>query len=223
MFRSFDLFGSNIGRLTYIVNRYILTESGESQFIEKLMNQKKEHILNCAMGILKEFGDQGLSMRKVAEKAEMRLSNLQYYFKTKELLLAALLEAFLLDYAKSMQSHSFLEFEDPEERLKQLLLYILNDIETGECAVVFKELWAIAERNVAVKKAVDNYYQNLHIMLFNVLEKVATDNCPAQQINNAVAILLPFIEGYCITRSNLRVSSEELSDHLATLLYKLLD
>jgi AcrR family transcriptional regulator len=187
------------------------------------MNQKKEHILNSAMAILKESGDQGLSMRKVAEKSEMRLSNLQYYFKTKELLLAALLEAFLLDYAKSMQSHSFLEHEDPEEQLKQLVLYILNDIETGECAVVFKELWAIAERNVAVKKAIDSYYQDLHIMLFNALEKIASDNCTTQQINSVVGILLPFIEGYCITRSNLRVSTEELSDHLATLLYKLLD
>jgi len=187
------------------------------------MNQKKKHILNCAMVILKESGDQGLSMRKVAEKAEMRLSNLQYYFKTKELLLAALLEGFLLDYAKSMQSHSFLEHENPEEGLKQLVLYILTEIETGECAVVFKELWAIAERNVAVKQAVDTYYQNLHIMLYTVLENVASDNCPAQQLNSAVAILLPFIEGYCITRSNLRVSTEELSNHLAILLYTLLD
>jgi len=187
------------------------------------MNQKKEHILNCAMAILKESGDQGLSMRKVAEKAGMSLSNLQYYFKTKELLLGALLEAFLIDYAKSMQSLSFLDQEDPEERLKQLLLYILKDIETGECAVVFKELWAIAERNIAVKKAVDKYYQDLHSMLFNLLERAASDNCQEQQINNAVAILLPFIEGYCITCSNLQVSAEELSEQLATLLYKLLD
>jgi AcrR family transcriptional regulator len=33
------------------------------------MNHKTDHILNCAMAILKEFGDQGLSMRKVAESA----------------------------------------------------------------------------------------------------------------------------------------------------------
>ena len=54
-------------------------------------------------------------------------------------------------------------------------------------------------------------------------DEISSDNCTTQQINSVVGILLPFIEGYCITRSNLRVSTEELSDHLATLLYKLLD
>ena len=58
------------------------------------MSSKIEHILNCAMSILKESGDQGLTMRKIAEAADMRLSNVQYYFKTKELLLGALLEGF---------------------------------------------------------------------------------------------------------------------------------
>jgi DNA-binding transcriptional regulator YbjK len=42
-------------------------------------------------------------MRKVAESADMRLSNVQYYFKTKDLLLGALLECFLVKYAESMQ------------------------------------------------------------------------------------------------------------------------
>jgi AcrR family transcriptional regulator len=51
------------------------------------MSLKTEHILQCAMTLLKASGDQGLTMRKVAEAADMRLSNVQYYFKTKELLL----------------------------------------------------------------------------------------------------------------------------------------
>lgn len=189
---------------------------------ETLMNNKIEHILKCAMVILKESGDQGLSMRKVADTAGMSLSNVQYYFKTKELLLSALLKAFLLDYTKSMQAISFIEQEDPKKRLEELLFYILDDIEKEECAVVFKEIWAIAGRNVEVKKAVDKYYQDLHRMLFDVLEKAAPEKCNEQQVNSAVAILLPFIEGYCITHSNLRVSSEKISEKLAEILYSLL-
>ncbi len=63
------------------------------------MKPKIEHMLNCAMTLLKDSGDQGLTMRKIAETANMSLSNVQYYFKTKELLLGALLEGFLLAYA----------------------------------------------------------------------------------------------------------------------------
>ena len=172
------------------------------------------------MTILKEPGDQGLAMRKVAEAAGISLSNVQYYFKTKELLLGALLEGFLLDYAASMQSLTFLDQPDSEKKLKRLTQYILNDIEKSDCAVVFKEIWAIAERNSAVKKAVDDYYTKLHIMLFDGLKQAAPKNCKDQQLNNAVAILLPFIEGYCITSSNLKISSKKISEQLALVLYK---
>lgn len=54
-------------------------------------------------------------MRKVAEAAGMRLSNVQYYFKTKELLLAALLAGFLVEYADSMQLLSLPEQDNPEK------------------------------------------------------------------------------------------------------------
>jgi AcrR family transcriptional regulator len=174
------------------------------------------------MAILKESGDQGLTMRQVAATAEMRLSNVQYYFKTKELLLGALLECFLVEYAESMQVLSFAEQQDSEKNLSLLVLHILNDIENSDCAVVFKEMWAIAERNSAVKKALNEYYNKLHAMLFAVLEQTAPENCQRQKLDNAVAILLPFIEGYCITSSNLNVSTEKLSDQLGQMLYQLL-
>lgn len=192
-------------------------------WIKKVMSSKTEHILQCAMTILKESGDQGLTMRKVAEAADMRLSNVQYYFKTKELLLAALLEGFLLDYGQSMQALILPEQLDAEKKLKHLTLHILNDVEKSECAVVFKEIWAIAERNSAVKQAVDDYYAKLHQMLFDELKQVAPKECKSQTINNAVAIFLPFIEGYCITSSNLKVSSKKLSEQLAIVLYNLLN
>ena len=116
------------------------------------MSPKIKHILNCAMNILKESGDQGLTMRKVAETADMRLSNVQYYFKTKELLLVALLERFLVDYGESMLLLSFSNQHNSERKLSHLTLHILNDVQNSDCAVVFKEIWAIAERNSGVKK-----------------------------------------------------------------------
>ncbi len=186
------------------------------------MSAKIEHILNCAMTILKESGDQGLTMRKIAEAADMRLSNVQYYFKTKELLLGALLEGFLLDYADSMELLSISDEHDSEKKLSLLALHILRDIEKSDCAVVFKEIWAIAERSDLVKKALDNYYKKLHDMLFDALKQVAAGNCTDLQVNNAVAILLPFIEGYCITSSNLNISANVLSDQLGLILYNLL-
>jgi AcrR family transcriptional regulator len=161
-------------------------------------------------------------MRKVAEAADMRLSNLQYYFKTKELLVGALLEGFLLDYAESMQLLSFSDKRGSEEKLKLLASHILHDIQSSDCGVVFKEIWAIAERNIGVKKAVDDYYKKLNEMLFEALTKAAPEDCQKQKVDNAVAILLPFIEGYWITSSKLKLSSKKLAEQLAFILYKVL-
>ena len=187
------------------------------------MSAKIEHILQCALAILKESGDQGLTMRRVADSADMRLSNVQYYFKTKELLLAALLEGFLVEYAQSMQTLALPAELDSETKLKQLMAHILNDIEKSDCAVIFKEIWAIAERNEAVKQSIDDYYTQLHCMLFDGLKQAAADDCKDSQLNSAVAILLPFIEGYCITSSNLKNSRKKLSEQLALVLFRLLN
>jgi len=183
------------------------------------MSPKIEHVLNCAMTILKESGNQGLTMRKVAETADMRLSNVQYYFKTKELLLEALLEGFLLDYAESMQLLSVSDDHDSEKKLGLLASLILNYIDNSDCIIVFKEIWVIAERNIGVKKAVDEYYKRLHSMLFEALKQAAPENCQSQQVNNAIAILLPFIEGYCITSSSLNISTTKLSEQLGLILH----
>lgn len=110
-----------------------------------------------------------------------------------------------------------------QKKLSLLFLHILDDIETNDCAVVFKEIWAIAERNSLVKKAVDEYYKKVYAMLYQALKERAPKNCKEQQINNAVAILLPFIEGYCITSPNLNVSTKKLSEQLGLILYNLLN
>jgi hypothetical protein len=59
-------------------------------------------------------------------------------------------------------------------------------------------------------------------MRFEALKKAAPDNCKEQQVDNAVAILLPFIEGYCITSSNLKLSTKKLAEQLALIMHRLL-
>lgn len=187
------------------------------------MNPKIDHILSCAMAILKESGDQGLSMRKVAETADMRLSNVQYYFKTKELLLAALLEGFLIEYAQSMQLTNLPGEQGLQKQLHHLIFHILTDIEKSECAMVFKEIWAISERNPDIKKALDAYYVTLHNLLFNQINNITPQGTSTTSINRAIAILLPYIEGYCITSSQLKVPSKQIAEHLSSALHKLLE
>lgn len=173
------------------------------------------------MSLLKESGEQGLSMRKIADKAEMRLSNLQYYFKTRELLLSALLGEFLEEYSRSMQAIQFEAGQGPEQRLQKVLEFILTDLEKGECAVIFKEIWAIAERNCTVRASLDSYYQDLLQMLVNILKNIAPLHVQPQKLQQAACLLLPFIEGYCLTHKNLPVESAVLAKQLGIMIFNM--
>ena len=59
-------------------------------------------------------------------------------------------------------------------------------------------------------------------MLSEALKNAAPENCQEQKVDNAVAILLPFIEAYGTTSSNLKLSSKKLAEQLALILHKLL-
>jgi hypothetical protein len=97
------------------------------------MSPKIEHILYCAMTVLKESEDQGLTRRKVAETADMKMSNVQYYLKTKELLLGALTvrqahERGQADFGwlKSAHTLSFGQYHDPKH-IQYGVLRVIND------------------------------------------------------------------------------------------------
>lgn len=59
-------------------------------------------------------------------------------------------------------------------------------------------------------------------MLFDAWKETALENYQRQQLDDAVAILLPFIEGCCITPSSLKVSKNKVAEQLALGLYKIL-
>jgi hypothetical protein len=101
-----------------------------------------------------------------------------------------------------VQSIQFDQQSDSQQQLKQFFIYMLSDIEKAERAVIFKELWDIAERNSAVKVSLDQYYEDLYQMLFSLLSTLATQARREKDIHLAVSTLLPFIEGFCITRRN---------------------
>lgn len=62
-------------------------------------SQKELMILDRALDMLKETGDSGLTMRKLAERAGMRLSNVQYYFKSRDHVLKAMATRYFEDCA----------------------------------------------------------------------------------------------------------------------------
>ena len=60
-----------------------------------------------------------------------------------------------------------------EEKLVLLAAIILDGVDSSDCAVVYKEILAISQRNGAVKKAIDEYYKKLQAVLFEAISQAA--------------------------------------------------
>ncbi|MEM8976769.1 MAG: TetR/AcrR family transcriptional regulator, partial [Pseudomonadota bacterium] len=57
-------------------------------------SSKELDIVRHALELLVEAGDAGLTMRQLAARADMRLSNVQYYFKSREDVLKAMVSVY---------------------------------------------------------------------------------------------------------------------------------
>ncbi len=187
------------------------------------MASKIDHIYACTTALLKDVGSEGLSMRKVAQKANMSLSNVQYYFKTKELLLTGLLKSFLEEYAETLKQYTPNADNEPEENIRLLLADVLDNSETTDCAFLFRELWVIAQRNPGVGKAMEDYYRALFTIIETMIEKTVPRATDPRAIKQAASILMPFMEGYCITRSTLPVDPADLAGQMAGIIMYILN
>lgn len=174
------------------------------------------------MQLLVEVGGDALSMRKIAEKAQMSLSNLQYYFKTKDVLLAELMGYFLADYVEGFRTYKSDFHDDPRAKLKRLLSAILERNQTSDCDKIFKELWLTASRNQHVKAALDRYYQELSLAITEVLLEM---NPTWQQSNvtKAAYFLISLLEGCCITRATSPLTTAELTEQATRAMHVFLD
>ncbi|MEM7801184.1 MAG: TetR/AcrR family transcriptional regulator [Chloroflexota bacterium] len=170
--------------------------------------QKKERIIVAAVDILAEHGDSGLTMRQVAKETQMALSNVQYYYRNKDALLAGLIDFYLNVCYEAYQR--FVEKIPEGERLEASIRFLLVNPEMETVCQVFKELWAISERNEAIKTHLNDHYRFYAEQLANELKAMAPPDCTQQQIDRAVSLILPLVEGYNITSDALPLNETEL-------------
>lgn len=117
-----------------------------------------EQILHAALSVLIEEGYQALTMRRIASKCGLRPGNISYYFKSKDDLVRALLDAIMTSYESAFRTAMDEAGSDPESRMKVLIQLILEDITTKKTTHVFPELWALSNHDPFVKERLYDLY-----------------------------------------------------------------
>jgi DNA-binding transcriptional regulator YbjK len=185
------------------------------------MDELREHIISCGNQLLKESGCQGFSMQKVAQLSELDISYLQPYFKNESALLVSIATSFLESHCIYLNTYQLEKGRDIHQNLQQWLLYTLKYRGNEECDALFKEFWAIALHDREMRLVLDQYYRQLQLIIASKLQIIAPHHS-ASCLTAASCFLLPFIEGYGVTRSTLPISLllsvKQLSQTLQILL-----
>lgn len=173
-------------------------------------------IFKAAMDLLQEGGLEKLTMRRVADKVGMSLGNLQFHFKTKEVLLSALLGHFLEQYLEENWGNRE-EGGESSAELHQVFYDILTHDSFETVTLIFKEIWAASGRHSEVGEALKEYYRKLHGFIGQLICQTVDGEVSGEQAEAIADILMPFFEGYCLTRHALAADPAQLSKRLEVL------
>lgn len=116
-----------------------------------------DKILAAAIELLAHEGQSALSMRRVAERLNLRLSAVQHHFPTWEELFQAMMSRVLAQYVAIVDRY----LHEKATRLKQfenVLNYLLRDIKSPVSQSLFAQLWSLAQTNDYARRVMLEMY-----------------------------------------------------------------
>lgn len=116
-------------------------------------------ILNAARDVLVEEGYPRLTMRNIADRAGMTVGNLSYYYANKEDLLHDLFEAVIQGYVEDFDRIAENVERSPEERLEDMIRFVIGDLATKETTGFFPAFWALAGHDDFAAQEMNRVYE----------------------------------------------------------------
>ncbi len=153
--------------------------------------RRKEKILSATREMLIHEGAEALTMRRVAAKLGMTLSNLQHYFSTKEDLINALVDAQYESYLESLKEILTSDMT-PQKKLGAVAQAISDDYQTDEGSILVWELWAFTGRNAYVAEAVNKAHEGERRVVRKIISQISPDVSKSQLEVKATAITSMF-------------------------------
>lgn len=178
--------------------------------------ERLNQILSVTITILSNEGAEKLSMRKVAKMANLSLSNLQYYYRDKDLLLIATVKFYFESCKEEVtQAINLLTAESTPTRavfLEKVLNMLLIEGKSSNQILMFQEIWTLSARNKELQTAVETYYKTYCIWLIDLVSRFS------QKPEAIVSLLVPFVEGYTIVNNVIPLAKEEIIQLLIKLI-----
>ncbi|MDH3440256.1 MAG: TetR/AcrR family transcriptional regulator [Gammaproteobacteria bacterium] len=156
---------------------------------EVVVSDRKQQILQEAIGILASEGYGNLTMRALARASGMKLGALQYHFRTWEDMLHALAAYIANTYRQSFEA---LKSDADTLGLRDVVQFILDDVPGSALQAdrLFPQLWAMARVEPVMEALLDDIY----VEYLDKLEKRLVDMGSTAPRAEALA-LMSLLEG----------------------------
>ena len=158
-------------------------------------------ILEAAAELLIDEGYHSFSLHKVSARAGLTIGNLQYYFPTKDTLIAAMLDETIGEYLKRFEQIRDSTGPDPIEQFKALIEMIIRDLNRKRTTVFFPELWALANHHVHAVDLMDDMYEKYRHVLVEVMRLINPTLSDAQ-LHRLALFISCSIEGHTMFIGN---------------------
>ncbi len=173
-------------------------------------NETAARIVLAARETLMDEGYAQFSMRNVAARAGVHLANVQYYFKTREDLVRALLDDTGARYRAAYDELRAHAPADRVARFEAIVDFNLKDIATWETRRYFIQLWALLTTIDGDSGGLmDDLYAIDIQQLSECIADLAPDTEPAE-IRRRASVLAAMIEGMVVVRGAHSRSPPEL-------------
>ncbi|MGX6601010.1 TetR/AcrR family transcriptional regulator [Micromonosporaceae bacterium Da 78-11] len=168
---------------------------------------RRAQVLDAATALLVEHGQSALTLRTVADRVGIRLSNVQYYFATRDGLVAALLEHYLTEtlarLAEPLSTRS----------LPEVVRQLLDEQCDRAASVLFAEVWSLAGHSAEIEAAVRSFYRRYEELVGEQLSAVRPDLSRADRAARARVFVL-LLEGASLFRAGVAGDRDDASDRL---------
>jgi len=146
----------------------------------------------------------------------LSLSNLQYYYKDKDLLLIATVEFYFEsckeELTKAIKLLTADSIPDKNIFLGKVLNMLLIEGRSSHQILMFQEIWTLATRNKELRNAVDTYYKTYCLWLVGLISIFCT------KLEEIVSFLILFIEGYTIVNNVIPLKKESAVEMMIKLI-----
>ena len=185
----------------------IRTRNGTA--LRKRGTDRVKAILEASEEIFLEGGYENLTMRSIAQRANISLSNLTYYFQTKDDLFQTLIDGVTARYADQLLRIFKKYPDDSKERFNAYLSYLLKDCRRSKSRALFYHLWAVSTHDQFVllmrERSYALFFSQIRELCIALNPDISDD-----VLNQRSYLIMSLVEGMHVIYGNHRKMSESL-------------